>query len=361
MNDFKIGLIDADLIGRKNHRFPNLALMKLSTYAGGGDLILDYDNISKYDKVYVSKVFTDTPFPKEILNYNNIEYGGTGFYFDKAPNLPYEAEHSMPDYHLYDEWLQDKPDTTAYKEYRDYSIGFTTRGCFRKCKFCVNQKYDCAVKHSPLEEFLDKDRKKICLLDDNILSYKHWRDIWEQLINADKPFKFKQGLDERLLTDKKCSVIFSCRYDGPYTFAFDNPEDYDLIKQKLELIRKYTTSTNITFYVLCGYKGTDINDILNIFKRVELLMNYGCVPYIMRYQSPTETPYMNSEYREAYIAIARWCNQPSHFKKSTFEEFCELNQSYIKTEGYICSAMRGLNSIRGKIPEKYLTMRWRYI
>ena len=28
----KIGIIDADLIGRKNHRFPNLVSMKLSAY-----------------------------------------------------------------------------------------------------------------------------------------------------------------------------------------------------------------------------------------------------------------------------------------------------------------------------------------
>ena len=33
--------------------------------------------------------------------------GGTGFYFDKAPNLPYEIEHHMPDYHLYDKWVYD--------------------------------------------------------------------------------------------------------------------------------------------------------------------------------------------------------------------------------------------------------------
>jgi len=28
----KIGIIDADLIGRKKHRFPNLASMKISAY-----------------------------------------------------------------------------------------------------------------------------------------------------------------------------------------------------------------------------------------------------------------------------------------------------------------------------------------
>lgn len=47
-----------------------------------------------------------------------------------------------------------------FKEYLEYSIGFLTRGCFRKFGFCVNQKYDHVFAHSPLEEFtIRKERK----------------------------------------------------------------------------------------------------------------------------------------------------------------------------------------------------------
>lgn len=63
----KIAIIDADLIGRKNHRFPNLACMKLSGYHKDiGDkveLLTEYKNIELFDKVYISKVFTDTITP----------------------------------------------------------------------------------------------------------------------------------------------------------------------------------------------------------------------------------------------------------------------------------------------------------
>jgi len=355
-----IALIDADLVGRKRHRFPNLALMKISSYLKQGgacvELKLDYDNLESYDEVYVSKVFTDTPFPE--INHPSLHLGGTGFYFDKAPNLPYEIEHSMPDYHLYDEWLADKPNTSAFKEYRDYSIGFTTRGCFRKCGFCVNKKYDHVFEHSPLEEFYDPTRKKICLLDDNILGCRNWQGIWEQLVETNKPFKYKQGMDERLLTDEKCRVIFNCKYDGHYTFAFDNISDYDLIHRKLELIRKHTDKKNITFYVLCGYESTDITDIENTFKRIELLIRYNCLPYIMRYQSSTEKPFKQSEYRYVYTTLARWCNQPSMFKSKSFVEFCELNQKQIRTPGNKHSAVKGLEKIKGKIDDKYLNMKW---
>ena len=145
----KIGIIDADLLSRKKHRFPNLACMKISAYhkSVGHDteLLLSYNEIQNYDKVFISKVFSDTPIPDGVLGLSWVEHGGTGFYYDKAPHLPPEIEHIMPDYHLYDEFvmglLDDGVSRTELKYYLDYSIGFTTRGCIRGCSFCVNKNY----------------------------------------------------------------------------------------------------------------------------------------------------------------------------------------------------------------------------
>lgn len=144
-----IAIVDADLIGRKKHRFPNLACMKSSGYYKDFEtnkvtLITDYralfsqyielpknkepdfnfiiydDTTNKgfiryyreediiYDKIIISKVFTDTPIPLQIQHLSICEYGGTGFFYDKAKPLPYEIEHHKPDYHLYDEWVNNK-------------------------------------------------------------------------------------------------------------------------------------------------------------------------------------------------------------------------------------------------------------
>lgn len=322
----KIAIIDADPIGRYRHRFPNLVCMKLSGFYKeiGHEVILktNYDELDRFDKVFISKVFTDTPFPDQVLKLPNVEYGGTGFYFDKAPGLPLMIEHHMPDYHLYDEWIskQTVKSKTEFKEYTDYSIGFLTRGCFRKCQFCVNQKYDHVFPHSPLQEFYDPTRKKICLLDDNFLGCPNWKVMLQELIDTGKPFKFKQGLDERLLTDEKCEMLFNAKYDDAVTFAFDKIEDYNLIESKLKLIRKYTDRVPM-FYVLVGFKNTDKQDIIDMFERINLLRTYHCIPYIMRFQNKNETPWKNSPYRSVYITTAAWCNQPSFFKKSTLREF----------------------------------------
>lgn len=403
----KIGIVDADLIGRKKHRFPNLACEKISGYwkDKGADvkLLLDYNSFDSFDKVYISKVFTDTPVPswikkttsRKILGdfedvlepewikdkefASKIKIGGTGFFFDKATNLRKEIEHHMPDYHLYDEWISEDIKKAAegrskggipfdekryrnqYKEYLDYSIGFVTRGCFRKCAFCVNQKFDSVFQHSPLDEFYDPTRKKLCLLDDNFFGCPEWKGILNTIINTGKPYKFKQGLDERLLNAEKCKLLFESKYDGDLTFAFDSIADYDVIHQKLKLIKEHKKSKGVMCYVLVGFESTDAVDIESAFKRIELLMKYNCVPYLMRYMSKSSAPWKESEYRSMYVSLARWCNQPSIFKKMSFRQFCMANQALHKTEGTLCSSMRGMSDFEKnhpKIAKKYFDIRF---
>lgn len=390
----KIAIIDADLVGRKKQRFPNLVCEKLSAYwkQKGADveLKLNYDDLDKYDEVFISKVFTDTPVPEwieeavdmdtgEVNLPDNIHVGGTGFFFANAPKLDDEIEHHMPDYHLYDKWIEGELQRTIkeyekqgkkfnkysfmnqFKEYTDYSIGFMTRGCFRKCAFCVNQKYDHVFIHSPLSEFYDESRKKICLLDDNFLGCPNWKEILNELIALKKPFKFKQGIDERLLTDDRCELLFKANYDGDYTFAFDNISDYELIHRKLQLIRTYTKATNIKFYVLVGFESTDDKDIDNCFKRIQLLFKYKCLPYVMRYQNKNEAPWKESNNKSLYVTIARWANQPSIVKKMSFRQFCEANQALHKTKGTLCSSMKAMVEFEERNPElaqKYFDMRF---
>lgn len=340
--------------------------MKLSGYYKdlGNDVELktDYEDLLSYDKVLVSKVFTDTPIEEYILELPNVEYGGTGFYFDKAPNLPNEIEHHMPDYHLYDKWINEQiasgKKRNEFKEYLDYSIGFITRGCFRKCPFCVNQKYNHVFEHSPLEEFYDPSRKKICLLDDNFFGCPNWERLLQQLKDTGKQFKFKQGMDERILTDKKCEMLFSSKYDGDFTFAFDDVSDYDLIERKLKMIRKYTDKQCV-FYVLCAFdrdgkydKEFWNTDIIDVFRRIELLIRYKCLPYIMRFEKYEESPY-----RGMYITLARWCNQFSFMKKNSLLEYARD----VKSNGVKSSAYRYIMEYKNDHPdiaEKYYNMKW---
>lgn len=329
----KIGIIDADLIGRKKHYFPNLVCMKLSAWhKKKGDkvfLLTQYYHLNEYDRVYIAKVFTDTPVPDEVLKMSNVIYGGTGFFYDKAVPLMFEIEQIKPDYHLYDDYVKQKlskgQSRDKYKYYLDYSIGFATRGCFRKCPFCVNRNSEYVTLHSNIVDWVDKDRKKICLLDDNVLGAKQWQWVLEKLIKIGKPFQFKQGLDERLLTHEKLECLRNCKLDGDLIFAFDNLADKNIITSKLELLRIFfPTKKNIKFYVLCGFdrngkydKEFWINDIHSVFERIKILANYGCKPYIMRFAKYKESPFKGT-----YINLASWCNQPNIYAHYSYQDYC---------------------------------------
>ena len=81
----------------------------------------------------------------------------------------------------------------------------------------------------------------------------------------------------------------------------------------------------------------------------------------MRYQSAENAPWKESKYRGLYVSIARWCNQPSIFKKMSFRQFCVANQALHKTEGTLCSSMQALVSFEAeypKIAERYFDLRY---
>ena len=322
-------------------------------------LLLSYDEIEDYDKVYLSKVFTDTPVPDGITDLSWVEYGGTGFFFDNAPPLPDEIEHTMPDYHLYDEFVSNSDMPKADRKiYQEYSFGFTTRGCMRGCSFCVNRNSRASVLHSPVSEFVDPERPNIFLLDDNVLACRDWKQIFDDLNATGKKFRFHQGMDERLLTPEKCDVIFNSNWIGDFIFAFDNIKDRRLVEKKLQLIREHTSRIP-KFYVFCGYNHDDPGvfpdgfweqDIIDVFERIRVLMKYQALPYIMRHQDFKKSPYQGM-----YHTLARWCNQPSFVKKKSFREYC------LDTKGQSAAAARYCLEFERQYPEiaaEYFDMKW---
>ena len=348
----KIGLLDADLMDHGT-RHPNLALMKIAGFykSKGKEVKLiykDYWEVYDYDMVFVSKVFTFSNIPDWVIHLEHVRIGGTGFFEDGGENLPDEIEHHMPYYDLYKDYVKHqisighKP--TRYSDYLDYSIGFTTRGCFRKCEFCVNKKYSHVFAHSPVSEFFDESRPYIYLWDDNILAFPEWEKVLDDIESTGRPFQFRQGIDLRLMTEKMAKRFVHSRYQGDFIFAFDHIEDRDLIIDKVQLWKRYSSKV-CKMYVLSAYKSQDEFDIIDVFERIHILMRYGSLPYIMRYEA-----YKQSAYKNLYIELARWCNQPNFFKKMSFREFCVANQEYKKDKSTPCSAYQAMVDFESRFP-----------
>lgn len=360
----KIGLLDADLMDHGT-RHPNLAIMKIAGYYHdqGHEVVLIYKDYMEvydgFDKVFISKVFSFSKVPAWLLELDFVEYGGTGFFEDGGVWLSEEIEHHMPYYDIYKDYVHYQISTghkrVHYADYLDYSIGFTSRGCFRKCSFCVNKKYDHPFLHSPVSEFYDPKRPYIYLWDDNILALPQWEAVLDDIEATGKPFQFRQGIDLRLMTDQKAKRFINAKYHGDFIFAFDHIEDKELIVDKVQLWKRYSAKI-CKMYVISAYKSQDEVDIVDVFERIHTLMKYGSLPYIMRYEA-----YKTSPYKNMYIELARWCNQPNFFKKKSFREFCIANQEYKINKSTNCAAYQAMIDFEKAFPNianKYFDLRF---
>ena len=375
----KIGLVDADLLCNGT-RHPNLALLKIAGYLFDNnvsfELITDINaDISQYNHIYMSRVFTFTKEPAFYTNAsetekNKFHYGGTGYYADIKSVSEFRksreedmnrlssdvflntltCKHTgqkginmavqMPYYDLYEGFIKKQVELgfrrDKYKDYLNYSIGFLTRQCFRHCPFCVNKLEDNVIPYSKLEWFHDKKRPHVYFWDDNFLAapYHVWKPALLYLIDNNISFQFRQGLDERLLAEDEhgeemAAMLGQTRYHGDFIYAFDNWKDKEIIERALKIWKRNCPKKGTKFYLFCGFMQEPdklekfYRDIWELFQRIKILMQYGCVGYVMRHEDYKKSPLAN-----IYVQIARWCNQQQFYKKMSFWEFCYRNQSY---------------------------------
>lgn len=306
----KIGLIDVD-----GHNYPNLAIMKLSSYHKKlGDDVEWYTPFSQYDRVYMSKVFSNTPdYELCITNAKEVIKGGTGYAIHGAGGehycveqdkpLPYEIEHAYPDYDLYG--------------IRDTAYGFLTRGCPRGCQFCIVAKKEgrMSVKVANLSEFWG-GQKNIVLNDPNILACRDWKDLFMQLEESKANIDFNQGLDARMLTEEKCEAIARLKIKEIH-FAWDRYEDKKLVLPKLTMFADIASPNihkkqvhNAIVYVLVNH-GTTIEQDL---ERIYTLRDMGYWAYVMVYDKP-HAPRIIKD-------MQRWCNNRFIFARCPrFEDY----------------------------------------
>lgn len=290
----KIGLIDVD-----GHNWPSLPLMKISAYhKARGDMVEPWFGLNSYDKVYMSKVFTSSPDMDTAITADEVERGGTGYYYpDGGPALPEEIEHIFPDYDLYPELTKGK------------AFGFLTRGCPRNCGFCIVSKKEGRVSHrvAELSEFW-RGQREIKLLDPNILACPERESLLQQLAASGAAVDFTQGLDIRLVegVEKLVAAVKVKRIH----FAWDNPEQdlrpcFAAFREKCDL-----PCWKLGVYVLTNYNSTHEQDL----ERVYALRELGYDPYIMIFEKETAP-------RETRL-LQRWVNNRIVFKScQRFEDF----------------------------------------
>lgn len=288
----RIGLIAVD--GRNG--FPNLALMRLSTWHKQQEDVVDWWNgFERYDRVYMSKVFTFTPDFDTAINAEEIITGGTGY--KDFGSLPPEIESCPPDYTLYPNW---KP-----------AIGFLTRGCVRHCEFCVVPRKEGTIHPAATwEEIKRPDSREMILLDNNVLASDHGLDQIDRMGREPVWIDFNQGLDARLITPQVARMLARLHWIRFVRLACDTSEMLPVIRQATAYLREAGISPS-RFWAYALAK-----DVEEAHHRVLALRDMGVEPFAQPYRD-----YDGGEPTEEQNAFARWVNRKSLFKSCTWEKY----------------------------------------
>ena len=279
-------------------KYINIALEKIKIYhIEKGDQVENYFALAhsnnKYDRIYCSSIFdfTDKKYVTE-----DMICGGTGF--DLTTNLPKEIDRMKP----------------------KLNVGFTSRGCIRKCGFCIVWKKEPdLISTGSIYDIWDGSSEDIILLDNNPLALlDHFKNTCNDIRLNNLRVDFNQGLDIRLLTDEVCKILKSIKIKE-VRFAFDEDYLFPVIKEKMKLLKKYKIYAN--FYVLVGYNSTFENEL----KRINYLHANIQRAYVMRYKG--------CKGNKKYIALSNWCNSPKGLRVMDFyKEY--LNCDYVKKRNY---------------------------
>jgi len=286
----EIGLIQVD------GTLPNLALMKLSAWhkSKGDKVYLMRDKtisqrLIPFDKVYVSCIFDEN---KDIAlkiakQFKNVEIGGIGVNNNRLPD---EIEHLMPDYETFK---------------CDYSLGFTTRGCIRKCYFCKVPTHEGIIRaNCDIYEFWNRKHKEIVILDNNILALpEHFKKIAQQIKDNNLIVDFNQGLDFRLLTPEICKILFSLNHKQEIRFAFDDIAYTPMVIKAIKMLKENgLRDWGTRWYCYVGEKDT----FETVYKRMRLLQDKKQGVYVMRDKKVYHKP--------EFISLAAWGNMMGAFK-----------------------------------------------
>lgn len=301
----KIGLIDVD-----GHNFPNLALMRISQYhKENGDIVeWWWSDLTHYDIVYMSKIFSDAYSPDipEPLNADKVIKGGTGYAIslvdgkeifnrDIHKDLPAEIENCSPDYSIYPQF--------------DFAVSMTSRGCPRGCAFCHVQAKEgrCSLKVADVDKFYF-GQKEIKVLDPNITACPQKRDLFDQYLQTKAKIDFTQGLDIRLINQWDIQGINKMRIKNLH-FAWDKPEE-DLKDKFKEFAKDFRLKDKGTVYVLTNFDSTMEQNLYRIYT----LRDLGYKPYVMIY----DKPHASREIKK----LQRWCNNRIIFNScKRFEDY----------------------------------------
>lgn len=294
----RVGLHDAEAEHfRGKKKFPNYALMKISAWHKvRGDTVEWWEPLGLFDRVYSSKVFDFTPenpyLPPDAIK------GGTGY--GLFTELDPEIDGMFPDYSIYPEC--------------DYAIGYLTRGCPNRCRWCIVPKKEGNVRpYRAWQDLVRPDTDKLVLMDNNILACEYGIEQLAGLVDSGYRIDLNQGMDARLVTPEVADILARLKWISYLRFSCDQESQIEPILRTCELLKESGVKPYRVFVYLLV-----TSDLDNASRRVEALKG---LRGINLYAQAERNDSLGIRPNKAQLEFAQRYVYGGCFRRETWEEY----------------------------------------
>jgi len=286
-------------------KYPPLGLMKISTYhrkikndevkfiRGCNDEVRD----EYWDRIYITTLFTYTwketiktirYYKETVFSLRRKIYVG-GILASLMPNELFNETGILPIIGLLDHPRKiDQDDNIIIDDlppdyeilnqvvfpyaYKDAYLGYATRGCPRNCEFCAVNKFEPKyLSYIDIKKLISEiknqngEKQNLLLMDNNVLFSNNFDKIIEDIKESGfirgatfgktrrrRYVDFNQGLDARLLTERKMKRLAEIPLE-PMRIAFDDINYKNAYIKTVRLAHKYGQK-DMSNYILYNYK-----------------------------------------------------------------------------------------------------------
>ncbi|MBU0906887.1 MAG: cobalamin B12-binding domain-containing protein [Nanoarchaeota archaeon] len=243
------------------------------------------------DEIYITSLFTY--FGKEVIKTINVskrlfpkaKIHVGGIFASLMPEYIKKKTGISPHIGLLKKVDNCIPNFDLFPETEKITV-FTSRGCFRKCKFCAVKSLEpnFFVVDNWKKQITNscKNKERLIIVQDNNFTaspWSHQKDAVDFFVKNNLTVDFQQGLDCRLFKEKHVK-LYSKLNIPVIRFAFDNIETEDgYIQEAIKLTKKYMPKTEIRSFVLYNFKDKPED----MWYRFGELNKLGTKAYPMKY------------------------------------------------------------------------------
>ena len=200
--------------------------------------------------------------------------------------------------------------------YCDYAIGFLTRGCIRKCPWCLVPIKEGALKpYRTWQQVARPDTSKITLLDNNILACEYGINQLAELAQTEYRIDLNQGMDARLVTPEIAEVLAAVKWQRFIRFSCDQKGQIDAVLNTIELLKKRGVNPSRIFIYLLVRP-----DVEDAAYRVEMMKKAGNITI---YAQAERNEKLGVRPNKMQLKFANKYVYSGTFRKRTWAEYLE--------------------------------------